>query len=169
MKTKARAATMAGLVLGAALLFGSLLATRVDATGPMTQSDIEERLTCQCGCGLTVHSCNHLQCGFGEPVKRDIANSLAAGQTGKEILARYVAEYGEKILSSPTHSGFNLLAWYGPYVAVALGALAILFVIRRWSADGSGGRGGGAPAAGGPAMSEEDRSRLQRELEDLEG
>ena len=95
------------------------------------QREVEERLACQCGCGLTVHSCNHLQCSFAVPVREDIAKSLAAGQTEDEIIARYVAEYGEKVLSAPTQVGFNLLAWWGPYGALAAGSLALWFAIRR--------------------------------------
>lgn len=134
---------------------------------PSTQSEIEERLTCQCGCGLTVESCNHLQCGFAVPVRKAIADSLAAGQTGDEILKRYVEEYGEKVLSSPTRQGFNLVAWYGPYLAILLSAVVIILVMRRWRHS--------IPAAGGasdmpdaPGMSAEQRHRLERELERLE-
>jgi len=131
---------------------------------PNTQKAVEERLTCQCGCGLTVHACNHLQCGFAVPVKEDIAKSLAAGQTGDEIIARYVEKYGEKVLSSPVPKGFNLVAWYGPYVAVALGAMAVLVALRRLLA-----RGGPVPGAAPPAsLSDDARRRLEKELEELE-
>ena len=51
-----------------------------------TQSEIEESLTCQCGCGLTVHSCNHVQCPSGIPLKEEIAAQLAAGKTRAEVL-----------------------------------------------------------------------------------
>ena len=40
------------------------------AAASVTTKEIEEALTCQCGCGLTVHSCNHLQCGSGIPLKQ---------------------------------------------------------------------------------------------------
>jgi len=131
---------------------------------PNTQSAIEERITCQCGCGLTVHTCNHLQCSFGIPVKKDIAASLAAGQTGEQIVDRYVKEYGEKILSSPTTKGFNLFAWYGPYAALSIGAIVVLIALRRFR-----NRPPGAPpsADGAGPISEADRLRIERELEQL--
>ncbi len=143
------------------LLAGCFSATTV----PNTQKAIEDRLTCQCGCGLTVHSCNHLQCGFAVPTREDIAKSLAAGQTADEIIARYVSKYGEKVLSSPTTRGFNLVAWYAPYVAVLIGTVGILLLLRRWI----GGKLH-ADAAGSTAtvVSDTDRKKLERELEDLE-
>ena len=131
----------------------------------MSPSEVEERLTCQCGCGLTVHTCNHLNCGFAVPVREDIAESLAAGQTGEEIIARYVDEYGEKILSSPTTEGFNLLAWIGPYIAIAIGGLLMLWTLRRWIARGPEAE---EEAAAVPERAAADRSRLERELEDLD-
>src|SRR5262249_28265433 len=101
-------------------------------TPPMSQHDIEEGLTCQCGCGLTVASCNHLECGFAVPVRKDIAESLARGETGEQILDRYKKEYGEKVLSSPIPQGFNLLAWIGPYAGIFLaGSLMFAFFRRR--------------------------------------
>ena len=99
-----------------------------------TQSEIEEALTCQCGCGLTVHSCNHLQCPSGIPLKHEIAEQLGLGKTRPEVLAYFAGKYGEKILSAPTTSGFNLLAWVTPFVLVALGGLLVGLTIMRWSA-----------------------------------
>ena len=122
------------------------------------QREVEERLACQCGCGLTVHTCNHLQCSFAVPVRQDIAKSLAAGQPEDEIVARYVAEYGEKVLSSPTHEGFNLLAWWGPYVALVGGAAALAFAIRRF-------RGKPEPVLAGPAPGDAQSASLRAELE----
>ena len=130
-----------------------------------SQKAVEERLTCQCGCGLTVHTCNHLQCSFAVPVKTDIAQSLAADQSLEEILDRYVDEYGEKILSSPIPRGFNLLAWIAPYVAVLIGGVWILLTGRRWRRRASSGV---KAVAANSAYSDEVRQRLQRELEGFE-
>jgi cytochrome c-type biogenesis protein CcmH/NrfF len=75
-----------------------------------------------------------------------------------------VAEYGEKILSSPTTEGFNLLAWYGPYVAIVGSALMILVVIRRWRGPAAVA---GTPAAAKPPISDDARRRLDDELDDV--
>jgi cytochrome c-type biogenesis protein CcmH len=97
-----------------------------------TQSEIEEALTCQCGCGLTVHSCNHVQCPSGIPLKEEIAGQLAAGKTGTEVLTYFSTKYGEKILSSPTTTGFNLVAWITPFAAVFVATAVVVIVSRRW-------------------------------------
>ena len=133
----------------------------------MTQSEVESRLACQCGCGLTVQSCDHPQCNFGLPVKADITASLAAGETGEDILARYMAEYGEKVLSSPTREGFNLLAWYGPYLALALGAIVVLVAVRRMSSGIEEGVPGDAGVVGDKDRPEL-RAQLERDLKDLD-
>ena len=135
------------------------------ATQGATQQEIEESLTCQCGCGLTVHSCNHLQCGSGEPMKKEIAERLARGEDKETILAAFRARYGEKVLSSPTFHGFNWLAWITPFAAVLGGGLAVSLVIRRWV------RAAPPPAEPSPAVPPAEaalRSRLARELADLD-
>jgi cytochrome c-type biogenesis protein CcmH len=146
-----------------ALVLVALLATVPLAAAPPTQQEIEEALTCQCGCGLTVHACNHLQCPSGEPMKREIAERLARGESKEAILAAFRARYGEKVLSAPTFAGFNWLAWVTPFVAVLSGALGLGVVLARRTrkparADSA------APTAVDPAL----RARLARELEELD-
>lgn len=131
------------------------------------QKDVEARLACQCGCGLTVLTCNHLQCGFAIPVREEIAAKLADGVSDDEIVQSLVEEYGEKVLSSPTHSGFNLLAWYTPYVAVLVGGAFVFFIMRRWR------RTTAAPPTetSHTRDDKEDRAgraELKRELEELD-
>jgi cytochrome c-type biogenesis protein CcmH/NrfF len=130
-----------------------------------TQQEVEESLTCQCGCGLTVHACNHLQCPSGEPMKKDIAERLARGEDKETILAAFRTRYGEKVLSSPTFRGFNWLAWITPFAVVLAGALGVTLVIRRWVKAPEPPAGPGVPPS--PA-DDELRRRLARELDDLD-
>jgi cytochrome c-type biogenesis protein CcmH len=95
--------------------------------------EIEESLVCQCGCGLTVHACNHLNCPSGIPIKEEVARRLAAGETKEQILAHFAERYGEKVLSAPTLRGFNLVAWIAPAAFVLLGGGFVAFVARRWT------------------------------------
>jgi cytochrome c-type biogenesis protein CcmH len=131
-----------------------------------SQFQLESDLTCQCGCGLTVHSCNHLNCGSGIPLKKEIADQLASGKSREDVLAYFQQKYGEKILSSPTTSGFNLAAWMVPFVVIALGGLVIGVVLTRWRrATDTAPPVAPRPAPGAdPAL----RARLERELDDLE-
>ena len=149
---------MTGRALG---LAACLLAT-APSFGATTQQEVEEALTCQCGCGLTVHACNHLQCPSGEPIKKEITERLARGEDQEAILAAFRARYGEKVLSSPTFRGFNWLAWITPFAAVLAGALGLVLAIRR--------RGGVSVAAPATVPADpEMRARLARELDELDG
>lgn len=133
----------------------------------MGQKDVEEGLTCQCGCGLTVAACNHLECSFAIPVRKEIAESLARGESGQQILDRFKAEYGEKVLSSPVPEGFNLLAWIAPYLAIVAAGGAMFAFLRRRAALAVAPAS--PPAAASPDGPEDERvARLRRELEDLE-
>ncbi len=128
-----------------------------------TRQDIEESLTCQCGCGLTVHACNHLQCPSGEPMKKEIVERLARGEDKETILAAFRTRYGEKVLSAPTFAGFNWLAWITPFAAFLGGGVAVTMVVRRWSRR--------PPPPPPPTPGQDDpemRRRLERELDALD-
>ena len=108
------------------------LADRVAGVEPVSFVELEESLTCQCGCGLTVHSCNHLQCPSAIPLRDEIRAQMEAGKDKQAILAYFSGKYGEKILSSPTASGFNLLAWVMPFVLMILGGCVVGATLLRW-------------------------------------
>ncbi len=149
--------------MSALWLLGLLLLAPSSAGAAMvTTKEIEEALTCQCGCGLTVHSCNHLQCGSGIPLKKEVQALVTQGLGRDEILLRFRGKYGEKILSSPTAEGFNLTAWVLPFVVVAGGAGFVVRTARRWTAVAAKGGGGGVERR--IQLSDDDRRRLQAEL-----
>ena len=125
-----------------------------------TQSQIEESLTCQCGCGLTVHSCNHVQCPSGIPLKEEIAQQLASGKSAAEVLTYFSTKYGEKILSSPTTTGFNLVAWITPFAAVLVAAAIVVALSRRWRR-----KAVVAPPIVHSPADDERRARLNAELD----
>jgi cytochrome c-type biogenesis protein CcmH len=114
------------------LLFLVVVAAPVSAQAPSFQ-ELEESLTCQCGCGLTVHSCNHLQCGSAIPLRQEIREQMSLGKDKQEILAHFAAKYGEKILSAPTTTGFNLAAWAMPFLMVTLGGIFVMATLWRWT------------------------------------
>jgi cytochrome c-type biogenesis protein CcmH len=154
----------------AALLLVVLLSGAALAAGPPTFQEVEESLTCQCGCGLTVHSCNHLQCPSALPLRQEIREQLALGLDKQQVLAHFEQKYGEKILSSPTTQGFNLTAWTMPFIILAAGSGLVVLTLLRWR------RAGARPPARGPVaavptpgeLSAHERT-LERELERFDG
>jgi cytochrome c-type biogenesis protein CcmH len=148
----------AGLAL--VLLLASAGAPSSVGAAALTTKEIEEALTCQCGCGLTVHSCNHLQCGSGIPLKQEVLTLVSQGLGRDEILLHFRDKYGEKILSAPTTEGFNLTAWIVPFVVLGAGAAVVATTLVRWRAT----REPLASEAVPRPLSELDRRRLQAEL-----
>jgi cytochrome c-type biogenesis protein CcmH len=164
MSVRLHTYALVGPILAACLaLSPGRVAAQADGA---TQYQVETDLTCQCGCGLTVHSCNHLNCGSSIPLKKEIAEQIATGSSRTEILSYFQKKYGEKILSSPTASGFNLAAWTVPFIAIAIGGVLVGLVLSRWR---RATVERGVPAVPGAAPLDPTlRDRLDRELRDYD-
>ena len=158
------AVTVCAVALLAGLSWPRVRAALGDA---VSFQDIEESLTCQCGCGLTVHSCNHLQCGSAGPLREEIRAQMALGKNKGEILSYFKGKYGEKILSAPTTTGFNVVAWIAPFALVLLGGAIVCITILRWSGRTPPTHPSSETPAGRTA-SQYDKI-LEKELKDFEG
>ena len=97
-----------------------------------TVSRVADRLACQCGCLFTVSMCNMANCGFKKPIVKDIEERLEAGETPDAIVASFVAQYGETVLSAPKPEGFNLIAWIMPFAVILFAGAGIGMILKRW-------------------------------------
>jgi cytochrome c-type biogenesis protein CcmH len=92
-------------------------------------------------------------------MKRYIAQKRDAGWTQQQVIDGLVDEFGRDVLATPPKSGFDLIAWIVPALAVALGLAAIPVLTRAWARRPSTAAGSEAP----PPTDEEAR-RLEEEL-----
>jgi cytochrome c-type biogenesis protein CcmH len=91
---------------------------------------------------------------------RDIIRErLAAGETPEQVIAYFVARYGDWILLAPPRRGFTLLVWVVPFVGLALGLVLVAVAVRRWSRV-SAGRAAQPP----PEVDAATRERIRREM-----
>lgn len=121
-----------GIALFLVLLFASPVRAQTTAAG-----DIAQQLICQCGCGVVLSDCSHAVCYFRDEMTALIEQQLAQGKSEEQIIAFFVARYGEQVLASPPKRGFNLVAWITPFVAILAGAAIIVFTLRAWVKRGS--------------------------------
>ena len=63
--------------------------------------------------------------GLATEVKEEISAMLDEGNNPGKITATLVTKYGERILIKPTTEGFNLLAWIGPFIMIAIGFVVV--------------------------------------------
>ena len=75
-------------------------------------------------------SIDQAQVPIARQMRQMVRNQLAQGASQKEILEFFAERYGPDILASPPKSGFNLVAWIFPLVAVAAALIAGWLVIR---------------------------------------
>ncbi len=64
-------------------------------------------------------------------MRTQIRTALAQGKSKEEILQAYVEMYGERILAKPSKTGFNLLAWLLPFVALVVGGFVMWRFLHR--------------------------------------
>jgi cytochrome c-type biogenesis protein CcmH len=113
------------------------LAAKPGAQPSMTdgqRDDLEHQIHCQCGCNLDVYTCRttDFACSVSPAMHADVMGLVAGGHTAPEILAAFRAVYGEKVLMAPLKSGFNLVGYTMPFVALGTGAVIVAALLKRW-------------------------------------
>jgi cytochrome c-type biogenesis protein CcmH len=128
---------------------------------PMTQGqtraslpDIEDEVMCPI-CGTLLEGSNAPQ---AERERALIRKLIAEGRDKEQIKDALVAEYGENVLATPSGSGFDLVAWIVPGLAIAAAAAAIgFFAVRSL-------RRPSPPAVAPPSLDAPDASRLDEDM-----
>ena len=95
------------------------------------------------------------------PLARDlrivVRERLTAGASDDEVIGFVTARYGDFVLLSPPFKAKTLALWLGPAAILLIGLAAVALYLRRRRA---------APAAEAPALSERERARLGRLLDE---
>jgi len=123
---------------------------------------ISDRLVCQCGCSMILRQCNHFECPSAIPMRKKIEKQILAGKSDDEIVAGFVDEYGQVVLSAPPAEGINLAAWVMPGFAILIGLFLIWYFIADWAAKKKVKR-----VAGVPTVDPQIASRIEAELEGM--
>ena len=109
---------------------------RVTATQPRDSaleartSAVASELRCPVCQGLSIQDSPS---ELAQSMRAVVRDQLAAGRTPDEVKAYYVGRYGEWILLKPKASGFNLIAYALPVLAVVCGGIGIAVAVRRWT------------------------------------
>jgi cytochrome c-type biogenesis protein CcmH len=128
---------------------------------------LEHRIRCQCGCTLDVFTCRttDFSCQVSPAMHRDIMALVSGGYTTTEILDSFVSVYGERALMAPPRTGFNLLGYIMPGIVIAVGAVVLAVIIRRWRAPRT--LAATPQATGGvPGATEDELRRLDAAVRD---
>ena len=105
---------------------------------PIPKDPLEKRLhseiVCTCGCRRALDNCGMPNCGGHAAQSEKIRQLMAEGKDHDAIIAAFVRDFGgQDILIEPKSEGFNRLAWLFPYAVGGLGAIAGVFMVRKWS------------------------------------
>ena len=119
---------LAAIALGLVLLLATATAVTATAQEPRAfLPDVEDEVMCTI-CGTLLAESDSPQADRERALIRRL---IAEGQDKDQIKDALVAEYGPRVLATPSGHGFDLLAWLVPGVAIVLAAGAIAFGLRR--------------------------------------
>ena len=138
-------------VLVIALLALALLPAAASA---LTVNDVAQEVRCPtCNAPLDVSNSP-----LATRMRVYIGDRINAGWSKQRIIDGLVAQFGRDVLTTPDKSGFELLAWVIPGVAVVGGLGALALIARAWARR--------RPAAAtATAVSDADYRRVQAELD----
>jgi|SRR6516162_1922541 len=102
-------------------------------------ADVDARFTklghqmmCMCGCNQILLECNHVGCAYSERMRNELTTALERGDSDSLVLQSFVQKYGNTVLSAPTSSGFNVIAWIMPFAVFAAASALTVWLVRLW-------------------------------------
>ena len=140
------------MTLGAALCFAQ---SAVDLdSDPVNR--VAKKMLCNCGCAQDMSCKMEPGCGICKRAKTQIFAMQQAGKSDSQILDRFVAENGPGVLAVAP----GLFGTAGPFVALGLGAIAVLFFIRKYRKPHA--------AANAPEIDPEVLERINKDMAKLD-
>jgi cytochrome c-type biogenesis protein CcmH/NrfF len=113
-------------VLLAVMIAAALGQTATEMDSPQINR-IASKLHCSCGCNQSMACVMPPGCPVCKMNKAKMVNMQKSGMSDQQILDQYVAESGKDILIVPP----GIAGVLGPYVALTLGLLLVVWTIRR--------------------------------------
>ena len=154
-----------------ALLSGVLLTGSVPLQNPRVRS-IGELLSCQCGCGSSVTSCNMMNCHSAGPLRERVLSMVEAGVSDDQILATLEKEYGKIVLRKPPTQGFYLISWVMPFIGLGGGLALVWFMLQRYMAKRPATATAGTSVQAGIEPDSPElaryRDRIEKDLSDMD-
>jgi cytochrome c-type biogenesis protein CcmH/NrfF len=88
---------------------------------------VAKKLSCTCGCAQDMTCKMEPGCGVCKRAKTQIFALQTEGKSDSQVLDQFVAENGKQILAITP----GLFGTAGPFVALSLGAIVVVLVIKR--------------------------------------
>lgn len=154
--------TVQGMAVAA--LAGLVLAAGIAQAGPTLHDQVQsiaDELMCPVCAGQTVAE-SGVQ--LAEQMRAIIRERLQQGQTREQIIAYFVAQFGEGVLAAPPRRGIGLALWLSLPLALGLGLLVLVTLVRRGTARDPAATARSAPRPPTP----EEAERIERALRELE-
>jgi cytochrome c-type biogenesis protein CcmH len=129
LKSRTRKVWIAQLVLVAAMAI-AFLGADTDARF----NKLGHQLMCACGCNQILLECNHVGCAYSDRMRNELAAGLERGDSDSLVLQSFVQKYGNTVLSAPTNTGFNIVAWITPFAVFALASAIAVWLVKMWRA-----------------------------------
>lgn len=146
--------TIALACLMSALIMLALVPAAAAAPARTTLPDVEDEVMCTI-CGTLLAESESPQADRERELIRKL---IGRGETKDQIKDELVAEYGPRVLATPSGHGFDLLAWIVPGLVILLvaGTLALAALRLR--------RRGGEPSEPQPHLDPADEARLSEDM-----
>jgi cytochrome c-type biogenesis protein CcmH len=142
------------MLIGLLLLAVPTLAQRLITEDDVTR--VAQRLYCPVCENIPLDDCGMEACIIW---KQEIAEMLVAGMSDEQIIANFVARYGEKVVGVPLDDTLRLMAFIMPLLALLLASIAAALTFTNWEK-----RKQSSEAAPQPAAPDDYRRQFERDV-----
>jgi len=97
--------------------------------------------------------------------RAQIRDQLAKGWSEEQIVAYFVAQYGERVLGEPKRTGFTSMVWVLPLISVILGLVVVWQVLRGWK---SGEKSQAVGETSVPQVPADLQALVEKELREID-
>jgi cytochrome c-type biogenesis protein CcmH len=104
--------------------------------GADNQNERYERLggkiMCACGCSQMLLKCNHVGCQDSDRMIRQLRATVQQYSSDEDVLNFFRRNWGVTAVVEPGAHGLELWAWILPPLALGVGLLLVILIVRNW-------------------------------------